>query len=178
MRLFFAIEGPPLPPWDPATAATEPAGVLAHLTLEFLGEVASDRLAELESVGRATVVGVVPFEIELGRVGAFPSERDPRVVWVGVDRGVEPLIELRRRLRENLSRTGIPLEDRPFLAHVTWRRVRGSRDAGIARAHLAEGRLARTAATTVDRLRLKASDLRSSGAVHRTVAEFPLGAAA
>ena len=176
MRLFFAVDVPPLPPWDPGSRSATSAAP-EHITVRFLGDVPSERCADLNRAGSEAVAGLRPFPIELAPIGAFPSERSPRIVYVAASSGTAELEALAARLTEALARIGIPPDPRPFAAHVTWRRIRSARDQSVARVRLTEGALGHPIATVVRALLLKESELSSAGAVHRVIAEFPLGAA-
>src|SRR3954452_20743766 len=59
-----------------------PAGI--HLTLEFLGNVMSDRIEDVEAALRAATSGSQPFTLQLGELGAFPNMKQPRVLWLGL----------------------------------------------------------------------------------------------
>ena len=176
MRLFFAVDVPPLPPWDPGSRSATSAAP-EHITVRFLGDVPSERCADLNRAGSEAVAGLRRFPIELASIGAFPSERSPRIVYVTANSGTADLEALAARLTEALARIGIPPDPRPFAAHVTWRRIRSAHDQSVARVRLAEGTLGHPIVTVVRALLLKESELSSAGAVHRVIAEFPLGAA-
>lgn len=89
-----------------------------HVTLSFLGEQPEARLPELEARLRAAAAASAPFEMTYGGVDAFESLDDPRVVWVGLDRGFEPLLKLADLLGRD--------EPRPFSPHLTMGRRRRS----------------------------------------------------
>src|SRR5687767_15603596 len=92
MRLFIAVPTP-----DPVRAAAAavidrlrgPEGVSwvkperLHLTLKFLGEVSAERQEEIESAIAETANGFSRFVVQCGGVGAFPTLRRPRTVWLG-----------------------------------------------------------------------------------------------
>ncbi len=176
MRLFFAIDLPPLPSWDPDRGGQDEEP--SHLTVRFLGDLPPSRLPFLEAAGARAVRGIAPFPIALAPIGAFPSEREPRIVWVGVDDGGDALGRLAVRLSEELAHERFPAEPRPFVPHVTWRRIRSRSDRSLAEGWLAQRRLPTPIRARVDSLLLKESDLRPGRAVHTTVATFPLGAEA
>src|SRR5487761_721181 len=119
MRLFFAVEVPPLPPWDPREAGGDPprGTATAHVTLRFLGERAENLWMALKRAGRDATADQEAFPIALQTIGAFPSSRNPRIVWLGVTTGREQLVELERRLSKALTTLGLPDEDRPFVPH-------------------------------------------------------------
>src|SRR5688572_15712233 len=61
-----------------------------HVTLQFLGNIESARLTELETALRQATEQMPSFEIELEGLGSFGN----RVLWVGVNRGAESLTGL------------------------------------------------------------------------------------
>ncbi|RME25966.1 MAG: RNA 2',3'-cyclic phosphodiesterase [Deltaproteobacteria bacterium] len=98
-----------------------------HITLKFLGEIAT---ASVEPLGRALrkeLGAVRPFDIELAGCGSFPPRGRPRVLWVGVREGAERLKELAERVEDACAGLGFARESRPFRAHLTLARVKDSR---------------------------------------------------
>jgi 2'-5' RNA ligase len=94
-----------------------------HLTMKFFGEVAPARLEVIEEAVRAAVPGTGALHLQLAEVGAFPSERRPRIIWVGLD-GPPGLELLQDRLERRAEAIGFPTEGSPFRPHVTLARVR------------------------------------------------------
>lgn len=93
-----------------------------HFTLHFLGDTSPDLLPPLKEImDRLTVSS---FELSLSRVGAFPNTRKPRVVWVGVDKGVAEVQELHSCLKEGLEELGLQTDSRPYHPHLTLARVK------------------------------------------------------
>ena len=104
-----------------------------HLTLKFLGDVPT---LEMAAVCR-TVVKVAaqrtPFEIAIQGAGACPQVRRPRVVWLGVGEGSDPLRALHQAIDEALRPLGHRGDSRPFKPHLTLGYVReGSAMSGLA----------------------------------------------
>jgi RNA 2',3'-cyclic 3'-phosphodiesterase len=95
-----------------------------HLTLKFLGNVVSPRIAELETAFRSAAEGTRPFTLAAQDFGAFSSLRHPRVLWVGLSGETEPLCGLQKRLDEATSPWAEKNENRPFHPHLTLGRVR------------------------------------------------------
>ena len=94
-----------------------------HLTVKFFGEVAPARLEVIEEAVRSAAPGTGALSLRLAEVGAFPSFRRPRVVWVGLD--VPPALELLQDRLERLAEAiGFAPEGDPFRPHVTLGRVR------------------------------------------------------
>jgi 2'-5' RNA ligase len=105
-----------------------------HLTLKFLGDI-DDKQAGvvkdlLEKIARLSS----PFPIALKGVGAFPNIDSPKVVWVGITKGLEALKKISLNLENELEKAGFSKEGRMFRPHVTLGRVRS----GLNRAKLTE----------------------------------------
>jgi len=96
-----------------------------HFTLHFLGAVAPAR-APLAARAVEAASGVRAFPLELSGAGAFPDAGNPRVIWLGLSRGAAELAALRKAVGEELSASGFELDSRPFAAHLTLGRVRGT----------------------------------------------------
>lgn len=95
-----------------------------HMTVHFLGQVESGRMAELEVLGANTVGRT--FDLRLHRLGHFAR---PRVLWAGVKGIPDALLELHEDLGEGLRDLGFALDTRPFKPHVTLaRKVREKQD--------------------------------------------------
>ena len=100
-----------------------------HLTLLFLGAVPDGQLPALRAAGAAAVEGTPPVTLRLAGAGRFGSLRRPQVLWTGLDGDVPPLVALADRLRNAAAGLGLPVEDRPFRAHLTLGRWRPGRPA-------------------------------------------------
>jgi len=140
-----------------------------HLTMRFLGDVREGSLEELKGV--VSEVDFEPIRAELMGLGAFPSLRRPRVVWVGLTKGADELAEVFRRLESGLLGLGFKPEGRGFSPHITLARVRSGRN----RESLAE-QVSRNADEefgefTVRYIRLKKSVLTPKGPIYSTIAQ-------
>jgi 2'-5' RNA ligase len=68
-------------------------------------------------------------QLQLAGAGRFGSRRRPTVCWAGVSGGVPELTALADRLAGAARGVGLPVEDRPFRAHLTVGRWRPGRPA-------------------------------------------------
>jgi len=132
-RLFFAV-------WPEAAAAgrLHDAARLAqrtcggrvmtmqslHLTLAFLGQVAADRMADLQHA--AAGVRAAPFDLCIDVLGCWQHNR---IVWAGCSGPPAALSGLARTLAVALADAGFPTEARAFMPHVTL--LRGARCAPL-----------------------------------------------
>jgi RNA 2',3'-cyclic 3'-phosphodiesterase len=106
-------------------ARYEESGKL-HVTLAFLGNVAA---AEFDSVAatlpRATA-GCAPFVVTLDKLGAFPHERKPRVVYIGAREQGRAFRSLAQSVRAAYLALGLTFKE-DAVAHVTIARVKEAR---------------------------------------------------
>ena len=95
-----------------------------HFTIKFLGEVQQSDIGVLEECVSNTASGFDPFVIGLSGIGFFPSERNPRVIWLGADGGGDGLLEVYHKLESCLEHHGFDRDSKPFSPHLTIGRVR------------------------------------------------------
>jgi 2'-5' RNA ligase len=95
-----------------------------HLTLKFLGGVPASKLDQLNSAIERACSRAPALTLRAVSVGAFPSVRSPRVIWVGMAGDTGALALLAGRIDEEMAGLGFARESRPFAAHLTLGRVR------------------------------------------------------
>lgn len=154
------------------------AGDRLHLTLKFLGETPSEKVpAIVEAAGKKSNK-FSPFVLELGSVGAFPNNRKPQTLWLGIGGQVEPLVHLAAEVEQALAEIGFPPEGKPFRPHLTLGRVKSSRGPGeLARKleHLAASQQVPAAIEwPVEEIHLVRSVLRPAGPEYTPLHRFPL----
>jgi len=97
-----------------------------HVTLAFLGFADAARAGELASILSATAPRAQPFTLVLDKVGAFPHERKPRVVYLGAREQGAAFRCLAAEVRNAYAAAGFEF-DRDPVAHVTIARVKDPR---------------------------------------------------
>jgi 2'-5' RNA ligase len=147
-----------------------------HLTLKFLGDVSVANLEVLKKILQSEIAGHHPFELSVGELGAFPSNRRPRVIWVKVQAPAE-LDLVQRGIEAETTRLGYAREERPFSPHLTLGRV--SRNASSRDIHkisevLDTYKVGFLGAARVQAVHLFRSDLRPGGAVYTCLFTAPL----
>ncbi|MBW2065997.1 MAG: RNA 2',3'-cyclic phosphodiesterase [Deltaproteobacteria bacterium] len=147
-----------------------------HLTVIFMGNIAQERIPEMDPQIREICERYDAFEISVRGVGFFPDARRPRVMWLGLEGDMERLSKFRDDLQRPLARFGIREEKRPFRPHLTLGRFRKS---GGPKPRIQE--LVRKYADlksprcSVGELVLLKSDLKPSGAEYTKLSSWPLG---
>jgi 2'-5' RNA ligase len=184
IRSFIAVAVPPeaagkLRAAQERLRAAEPdlkwvAADTFHITLKFLGPVAQDRLEQTWQSVCEALNGANAFTMRFRGVGAFPNQRRPRVVWVGVTEGAEQLVRLAERVVEACQRHGFEPENRPFQAHLTVGRAREPKPNPALADAMAELVEAELGEVRVDRVLLMKSQLTPRGAIYDVLEEKPL----
>jgi 2'-5' RNA ligase len=125
-RVRGAIDGalqqlkaePPRLVWVP------PAGL--HVTLRFLGEQPDDEVSRLVEIVQEPYA-LAPFSVQWHGLGAFPSPRRPRAIWMGVRAGAREIGQLEQEVARrfgSLHPGENPGHAQPFHPHLTLARVK------------------------------------------------------
>ena len=142
-----------------------------HLTLKFLGDVSLSNLNLLTEMIQKEVSTHHEFDISVGGSGAFPNNRQPRVVWVGVEAPPE-LNAVQSGIETATARLGYSREERAFSPHLTLGRVSrnaNSQDVKAISKVLESMRIGFLGATCVEKVHLYRSDLQPTGAVYTQI---------
>ena len=145
-----------------------------HLTLKFLGDVPDNQIESLCHAVEDVAVRHDRFDINIGSIGHFGSERSAKVLWVGAGQSSDELCQLYKDLEQYLAHKGWSREARKFVGHLTLCRVKrfkaGKRIAEEA-AHYADCKLGTISA---DSLRVYESKLRARGPVYTLLGKYEL----
>ncbi len=142
-----------------------------HLTLKFLGNVSTPRLAEVKSSLKQLTFQ--SFTAEIKGAGAFPNLKHMNVIWVGVNEGWTQVEQIYEQVEKLLSGVGFKRENRRFSPHITIARVRSGRRRDETASFLQHLIDESFGTITVDKVRLKQSILSSSGPKYSTLLEVP-----
>jgi 2'-5' RNA ligase len=99
-----------------------PEGI--HLTLKFLGNIPFKQVTEISKAIEGAAQGISPFHLEISGLGAFPSLKQPRVLWVGIGGEIDKLSRLQQNIDASLAPFGFAKEERSFVPHLTLARIR------------------------------------------------------
>jgi RNA 2',3'-cyclic 3'-phosphodiesterase len=100
----------------------DPAGI--HLTLAFLGELSDQQVSEAFYATELAARTVPPFDYRIAQPGIFGPPDHPRVIWIGVDEPSGKLLQLQRRLNQELEQRDFAIDTRPFSPHLTLSHVK------------------------------------------------------
>ena len=147
-----------------------------HLTLKFLGEVSPAALEKLAEILKMEVSSYSMFSISVGGLGAFPTPRRPRVIWIGLE--TPPALQALWHAVETVAaRLGYTPEERPFSAHLTIGRVGqniSASDAQHIRSMLESTKVGALGTLRVEAVHIFKSDLLPGGSVYTHLYALPL----
>lgn len=86
-----------------------------HLTLEFIGDVDSEKIKVLTDILHKLSINIK--KIVTADIGSF-ERKNKEIVWIGIKKD-EELMNLQRELRRLLIETGFDVEDRKYTPHIT-----------------------------------------------------------
>ena len=146
-----------------------------HWTLQFLGDLDDDELAQVCRRVEGAVREHVPFQLVAHGVGAFPSIARPRTLWLGAGKGGDALCRLQAASEKALDDLGFRGERRPYVPHLTLGRLgRGRADRQRLVERLTELAEFEGDSMLVDEVTVQASYLKRSGPTYQVLARAPL----
>lgn len=141
-----------------------------HITIRFLGNITPSMVEKVFEEMKK--VSFSPFNVKIRGIGAFPSTRNPRVIWAGIVEGVEQLRNIFNQLEPRLRSLGFPPDPKGFSPHLTIARVRSERKRAELVKFIIENAGYEFGTVKAERLRLKRSDLTPKGPIYSTLKEF------
>lgn len=178
-RLFTAVRAPEyLVPVIAELEAQLPSNGLklvrpeiAHITLKFIGEVAEKEVAPIVDALRS--VRMHRFDALLKGMGAFPSPRRARVVWMGCEGEFTSLF---KRVEDALCSMGIKKERKQYHPHLTLARVKRLTGEGCTRLEevISRHKSTQFGGFEVGEFVLFESVLRKEGPIYQEIETFTL----
>ena len=141
-----------------------------HLTLKFLGEIDEKKIEEVKQ--RLKDVKFNDFEVNIGKIGVFPSKYNSyiRVLWIELKgKGV---FELQKQIDGCLD--GLFEKENRFMSHITLARIKRVYNRNGFLDYLEKIKIPKMK-FNIDRFFLRKSELFSEGPVYEDLEEYNLG---
>lgn len=146
-----------------------------HLTLKFFGNIEESEIDPIVKSIEEPVQTTSPIFITVRGMGAFPSLKNPRVIWVGLHDEKKVLISFQDRIERELEKIGYPPEGRPFQPHLTLGRMKSSRGKDDLARGMERHKEEEFGQFQVEKVTLFKSDLKPTGPVYTPLREILLG---
>ena len=146
-----------------------------HLTLHFLGDTDERLVPDLMNNLNKVCQNFSEFDLELTNLGAFPSQHNPRIIWLGVQ-NPKPVTELAKAIIQDIGMVTEP-EKAQFSPHLTLGRVadaaRGTSNETFSKLFAKLGNV-KVGATRIREVLLYQSDLKPGGPVYTVLSRHAL----
>ena len=154
----------------PKVAWVKPAAL--HVTIRFLGEVEEAEVERLKPM-LAPPIAMAPFDVSWRGIGAFPSPRHPRALWLGVINGAAQLAAIESEISKRIAGAAVLLDDRALLPHLTLGRIKMS-GKGIDWPKILKACELRNVTSHIDKVTLYRSQLSQYGPHYTELVSAPL----
>jgi len=144
-----------------------------HLTLKFLGNTDASLIPAMTEALSKKVSLCKPFYITIAGVGCFPSEKRPRVIWIGIEDS-EILSCIKKDIDVVLSGFGFAPEERAFSPHFTIGRVRSLQKMRELMYSFEEFRKSDFGRVEVSAIHIMKSELKPAGAEYSSLGRISL----
>lgn len=95
-----------------------------HLTLAFIGDLDSSK-AEYLIKKISKIDFKYQFDLSLEHTGMFMhTDGAPKIFWLGINRGLDKIIELQKLVSNLLHGCDVLFDDRKFIPHITLGRIK------------------------------------------------------
>ena len=146
-----------------------------HVTLNFLGDVADDLLAEVCSRAAGAAAEVENFDFDVRGLLCVPPRGPLRMVWADVTDPSGRMAKLQASLAEAMCGLGLRGEERGFHPHITLARIKYAADPQQFRQAVVELVDEDFGIQRAEELVVYASRLAPSGPVYTPLAKAALG---
>lgn len=146
-----------------------------HLTARFLGDTDEKQLPELKLLIDRVAVHSSTTNLTLGKIGAFPDLKRPRVIWAGMAGDTSPLRSTADELERGVREIGFAPETKSFKPHLTLGRVKDTNGIDALMGAVQQVRV-NAIPVVFDRIVLFKSTLTPKGAEYEKLYERKLGA--
>ncbi len=102
-----------------------------HLTLKFLGDTDDSVVPDIRNQLDAFVRNYHPIDSSIAHLGAFPNLQRPRVIWAGIEKERETLVQMADEMELRMNKLGWEPEGKQFKAHFTLGRIREPKGTGL-----------------------------------------------
>lgn len=137
---------------------------ILHITLKFLGDVEEWKIERVKNA--LDKIEFEPFPAGFKGIGTFPS-REPRVIWVGVEKGGQELTKLSHDVEDALK--NFFAVEKKFRPHVTIARVKSlpGKEKSLLKKKILELADLSFGEMMVDEIKLKKSTLTPKGPIYQ-----------
>lgn len=140
-----------------------------HISLQFLGYVNESKLEQIKE--SLSSIEYRSFPVEVKNFGAFPSKKNLRVIWAGIENNIH-LSNLQNKISKSMKEIGFKPDEREYRPHITIARVKYVEDSQKLQQLISAKQ--EFGSFVVERFHLFESKLYRSGPIYLKVFSFSL----
>ena len=145
-----------------------------HLTLKFLGDIDARLVPAIIKEMGAVLSPAPKFSVSLGRLGAFPDLKKPRVAWIAVEDPSDVLERLWRETEDAMWALKFPRDKRKFSPHLTVARIKSQKGNRLLAATLSAAPQTGFKPFDIASVKLYKSELTAKGSIYTELADVNL----
>jgi 2'-5' RNA ligase len=146
-----------------------------HLTLKFLGHIGENILPALNKIINDAASCLSPFDINIENVGAFPSLKKPRVIFVCAQDKGNNLLKIYEKLDKGMEELGIKQDAKKYVGHITLGRIKSRKNISALIDALNSGTGYFFGQEKVNYISLMQSKLTPKGPIYTRLKNFTIG---
>ena len=94
-----------------------------HLTLSFIGDISNNAIPEfIQSIEHN--ITTAQFQLSISGTGVFPSSKSPKVLWLGLDKGIDELKLLHHQIGSSIQDFNNNYGNNKFIPHISIARIK------------------------------------------------------
>jgi len=143
----------------------------AHITLEFLGDIADTQAEQVKSYLNTIIVQYKYFTFQLNKINAFPNLNSPNILTVEVkEQYGDVSFNLEEEIHNALAKIGLNLENKNWHPHITLGRVKSGPGGPIAVDNLS----VQSISWEIKEVFFIKSELTPAGPIYQTIQSYKL----
>ena len=147
-----------------------------HISLKFLGDLNCQEIEKTSAVLHNTSTKYQHFKAELTKnIGVFPNINRPRVIWIGIEKGNNIILNIYQSIEEELKSEYFYKEESQYKAHITLARIKYLEYQHKLSDYLKSIKI-EPLSESVKTIELMESHLTEEGPIYTIIKSFPLSA--
>ena len=144
-----------------------------HISIKFLGDLNRLEIEKISLALQKLSSKYQPFKINLSkRIGIFPSTKKPRVIWIGVEKGISEVEKIYHDIERELQGESFYNNDKKFTTHITLGRVKNIKYPNNLIEFINKIDF-KDISQMVNSVELMESNLTTKGPIYRVISKFP-----
>ena len=99
------------------------SGKNLHLTLSFIGDIDLEKI-EILKEQLISISTFDSFDMLISGTGIFPSEKNPKILWLDIEKGRQELIDIQKNIEKTAISFKSDIKNEEYIPHITIGRIK------------------------------------------------------